>query len=120
VVLVVDDERTVRDSVVRVLARHGYSVYSAADGAEAEEMFQERSDEIEILISDIEMPGMSGRVLADRLRVINPSLKVLFLSGHTRDVLLRKRFLEHQEEFLQKPFPLAALTQKLRELADRE
>jgi two-component system, cell cycle sensor histidine kinase and response regulator CckA len=114
-VLVVDDQPTVRASVSAVLTKQGFEVLTADGGDEAERLFSEHREPISLVITDVEMPLVSGQELAGRLRAMHPDVKVLFLSGHTRDSLMRKRFLEGKENFLQKPFGVSELVAKVQE-----
>jgi CheY-like chemotaxis protein len=103
-VLVVEDEAAVRQALERVLEAEGYTVLTAANGAEALETFDKRKDEIELLITDIVMPAMSGRALAEQCRALRKSLKVIYVTGYTRDSLLSQQTFEDSTQFIEKPF----------------
>ena len=106
-VLVAEDEEGVRDVVRRVLERGGYRVLTAADGAEALEVLEaaRQADEpLDLLLTDVVMPGMNGLDLADRISEAHPGLPVLFMSGYNESEALRKRTSEDPEVFLAKPF----------------
>jgi PAS domain S-box-containing protein len=115
-VLVVEDEKPVRDLTVRMLRQLGYSVLSAASGAEAMEISKSFSGKISLLLTDVVMPQMSGRQVADALLATRPDLKVLYLSGYTEDTVIHHG-VESGVEFLPKPFSREALSKKLGEIA---
>ena len=114
-VLIVEDQEVVRELAATVLGRRGYSTMEAATGPEALQLLQGRKrGDIDLLLTDVILPGMSGRELADRVRIEFPEIKVLFTSGYTGDVLGRRGVLEDGLEFLPKPFTPAALVDKVR------
>jgi len=117
-VLLVEDETDLREILEHYLSSKGYTVVSAGDGQACLEACQGRSPFPPLLITDVVMPGMSGRTLADQLRLENPSLKVLYMSGYTDDALLRHGILPNDTHFLQKPFALHDLAAKLRHILD--
>ena len=94
-------------------------VDTARDGTEALHLVRERAAKIDLLVTDVVMPNMSGRDLADRLRTEMAGLRVLFMSGYTDDTLLRHGVYEARESFLQKPFVVRTLAAKVRETLDR-
>ncbi|MEX2109085.1 MAG: MASE1 domain-containing protein [Gemmatimonadaceae bacterium] len=108
-VLLAEDEPVVRQSLQRILAAEGYDVLGAANGAEALELFAERKDEIDLLITDLVMPGMGGRELAQECRGLRDTLKVIYISGYTRDSLLSQQTFEEGTEFIEKPFTRDAI-----------
>jgi CheY-like chemotaxis protein len=116
-ILLVEDEQGVRQMVREMLRRRGYRILEAADAATAERVFEEHGTRIHLLLSDVVMPNKSGRVLAERLRLRDPSLRVLFMSGYTDDAILHHR-IESGTAFLQKPFTPDALAGKVREVLD--
>jgi PAS domain S-box-containing protein len=118
-VLVAEDAGGVRAVVWQVLKRHGYAVLAAADGQSALDLALGREAPIDLLVTDVIMPEMSGRQLADRLRERRPRLKVLFVSGYTDDAIVRHGILEPGIAFLQKPFTPEALARKVREVLDK-
>ncbi len=117
-VLVVEDEKLVRDLVREILSQHGYSVLEASRGAEALEVSGKHKGPIHLLLSDVVMPGMTGPELARRLADHRPAMGVLFMSGYTADAILHHGVFEHGAEFLQKPFTASALGAKVRKVLD--
>jgi two-component system cell cycle sensor histidine kinase/response regulator CckA len=117
-VLLVEDEREVRELLCEYLEALGYDVLSAANGYDGVELCRARGEAPAVLITDIVMPGMSGRDLADLLRTSYPDLRVLFMSGYTDDALVRRGTLPGGTDFLQKPLMLSALAKKIREMVD--
>src|SRR6185503_6983398 len=103
-ILVVEDEGPLRSLITQVLRRYGYTVLEAANGEEALALATRDHDRIWLLITDVVMPGMSGRVVAERLSAIHPEAKVLYLSGYTDDAVIRHGVIHEQVNFLQKPF----------------
>jgi CheY-like chemotaxis protein len=95
-------------------------VLQAASAEEALELVRDKRPEIDLLFTDVLMPGMSGRELAEVFRVHHPHIKVLFQSGHTDDVVVRLGILNAQVAFLQKPFTIVKLAKKIRELLDHK
>jgi len=93
---------------------------TASDGAEALRLVHDRTPQIDLLATDVVMPNMSGRDLADRLRKERSGLKVLFMSGYTDDTLLHHGVYEAREAYLQKPFALQAFASKVRQILDQE
>lgn len=118
-ILFVEDEESVRELVSDYLKSSGYNVLEAADGLQALEMAAAFSGEIHMLVTDVVMPRLSGRELATRLAADRPHLSVLYISGYTDDSVFRHGVLEGGMSFLQKPFNLKALAQKIREVLDQ-
>jgi two-component system cell cycle sensor histidine kinase/response regulator CckA len=118
-VLLVEDEEPVREVTALMLASLGYRVLEASNGEEALRVAEAGWEHIDLLMTDVIMPGMGGRDLADALQARRPGLKVLFQSGYTGETVIRQGILRTEVAFLQKPFTLEALSQKLREVLDR-
>ena len=97
---------------------HGFTVLLAADGTEALRLLETHRQPIDLLVTDVVMPNMDGRELADRLRARMPELKVLFLSGYMDDALLRRGVFEANETLLQKPFTPSSLAQRVCDVLD--
>jgi PAS domain S-box-containing protein len=117
-VLLVEDDLTVRELVNRILAQHGYIVLVASSGAEALYLARQHGGEVRLLLTDVVMPGLSGATLAEQLAEIQPALKVMFMSGYTNDAILHHGVLEPSIAFLQKPFSPADLLLKVRTVLD--
>jgi CheY-like chemotaxis protein len=117
-ILLVEDEATLRQLAARALRARGFKVLLAADGAEALRILEIHRKPIDLLVTDVVMPNMDGRELADRLRARMPDLKVLFLSGYMDDALLRRGVFEANETLLQKPFTPHSLAQRVCEVLD--
>lgn len=108
----------VRALVRKVLERMGYRVLESSSGDDALTTFEADCDGVDLLITDMVMPGVSGRVLAERLRRARPDLKALFISGYTEDAVLRSGTMAAGTRFLQKPFTPDGLRQAVRDLLD--
>ncbi|HEX3853098.1 MAG TPA: ATP-binding protein, partial [Polyangiaceae bacterium] len=117
-VLLVEDESQVRRLVFEVLQARGYKVLAAKDGLEAIPLEENYADRIDLLITDVVMPGMSGRELAKHVTAARPNTKVLFMSGYTDDAVLRHGVTGPGTAFLQKPFALEDLLRRVRALLD--
>jgi two-component system cell cycle sensor histidine kinase/response regulator CckA len=117
-VLLVEDEDAVRSIVRSVLQQAGYVVLDASRGAEALRLAGEHPGPVHLLITDVVMPEMAGRELVERLAPLRPGLKVLYLSGYTDDAVVRHGVLQADVAFLQKPFTMAALANKVRQVLD--
>jgi CheY-like chemotaxis protein len=116
--LLVEDEEVVRHQTQALLARLGYVVLAAAASDEALRLMQLNAGMIDLLVSDVVMPEMNGRDLARRLTVVQPGLKCLFVSGYSDDVIAHHGVLDKDVHFLAKPFDMAALARKVREVLD--
>ena len=112
-VLVVEDEPGIRALIAKILLRHGYQVLEAASGTEGLRIAMEFGGKVDLLITDLLMPQMNGRELVDKLLLARPDTKVLFISGFTGDPLLNRTGLPADVVFLQKPFTLESLVEKV-------
>ena len=117
-VLVVEDESTVRNFVRLVLARNGYRVLEAVNGKQALELSLHHRGEILLMIADVVMPEIGGLQLAQELAALRPQMRVLYVSGYTENAMMRQGILDSEIAFLQKPFTMEALLQKVRQLLD--
>ncbi len=117
-ILLVEDETAVRGVARQLLERQGYTVLEASNGHAALALCEERQAGIDLLLTDVVMPGMSGRELADRLAPRYPRLRVLFMSGYTDDAIVRHGMLQPGLHYVQKPFRTEALLDKIREVLD--
>jgi two-component system, cell cycle sensor histidine kinase and response regulator CckA len=118
-ILLVEDDASVRIITALLLRNLGYRVQEASCGEEALCIAQGSREKIDLLMTDVLLPGMSGSELAEVLRARDAGLKVLFLSGHSRDTVVRHGVVHTEVAFLQKPFTLDALSKKLREVLGR-
>jgi PAS domain S-box-containing protein len=116
-ILVVEDDPLVREMARRSLAEAGYEVMQAADGQTALDLVS-RGARVDAVLTDLAMPGIGGRELARRLRETRPSLPVVFMSGYTDDVVIRRGLLENGVPFLEKPLSPVKLAQKMRQVLD--
>ncbi len=114
--LLVEDEDAVRALARFTLQQYGYTVLEASHGEEAMRIATNHRERIHLLITDVVMPGMGGRVVAERLLQLHPEMKVLYLSGYTDDAVVRHGILHEEVNFLQKPFSPAALAHQVREV----
>jgi len=118
-ILLVEDDQAVREPVVRILRQIGYDVLVAETPAKAMELVVGEGRAVDLLVTDVVMPGMNGRELAERLRERFPDLQVIFISGYTENVIVHHGVLEDGLVFLQKPFDPGALARKIRQLLER-
>jgi two-component system, cell cycle sensor histidine kinase and response regulator CckA len=119
-ILLVEDEETVRGLMCEVLEREGYKVLACSHPKEGIEVSKRHSAQIDLLLTDVVMPGMNGREMANRIQEILPGLRVVFMSGYTEQALTCDGEIDSQTEYLQKPFTLRTLTDKLARLLGRE
>ncbi|MCI0695683.1 PAS domain S-box protein [candidate division KSB1 bacterium] len=119
-VLLVEDEPSVREVAARLLRERGYHVLVAANGDEALQLAKAHAkDKIHILIIDVVMPRLSGKMVADQIKALQPDMKVLFISGYADDTIMQPREGDASLAFLQKPFSPALLAHKIREMLDK-
>ena len=117
-VLVVEDDETVRNMAIKVLKRFGYTVLCAPEGQEGLRICREYDGPIHLMLTDVIMPGMSGKELAEHLKTQKPGIRVLFMSGYTDNAIVHRGILDKGIAFLQKPFTPDGLARKLREVLD--
>ena len=119
-ILVVEDDAEVRELSLRALTYAGYRVIEADSGEQALELMADGDPRPDLVITDVVLTGMNGRQLAETIREIWPDLPVLYISGYAADIIAEHGFLEEDIDMLEKPFSIAALTNKLREILDRK
>jgi two-component system cell cycle sensor histidine kinase/response regulator CckA len=117
-ILVVEDEGAVREVAVTALRSYGYAVIEAADADEACRLYSNRAEPIHLLLTDVVMPGMNGVELAQRLRSLDPQLKVVFVSGYADSIILRGGAAADSVNFVQKPYRPVILASKIREVLE--
>jgi CheY-like chemotaxis protein len=119
VVLVVDDEQGLRDLVCRTLRAQGYRTLEAGHGAEALEVIETSPDPVDLVVTDVVMPGMDGRELGRRLAQRWPDLPILYISAYEVNDIFRRGSPRDSAPFLQKPFPMDGLITTIRSLIER-
>lgn len=119
-ILLVEDDEQLLKLIFTKLQKHGYRVLTAKDGKQAVSFADSFADEIHLLVTDVVMPGISGREVADLLRAKRPRIKTLFISGYTNDDVLRRGVSHEKVPFLQKPFKLDSLARTVRNLLNGE
>ena len=118
-ILVVEDEEEVRKVAVRILKRQGYMVLDTPDGEGALVICEKQKEPIHLILTDVVMPGMSGRQLVERCWQIRQDFKVLYMSGYTDNAIVQHGVLEEGINYIQKPFTVDALARKVREVLDK-
>ncbi|MCA1794754.1 MAG: response regulator [Desulfobacteraceae bacterium] len=116
--LLVEDEATILRMTRMMLERKGYSVLPAATPGEAIDLAKTHADKIHLLMSDVVMPEMNGRDLAGQITKLYPGIRLLFMSGYTAEVIAHQGVLDDGVAFIQKPFSMADMTEKVREVLD--
>ncbi len=119
-VLVVEDEAPVRELTRRILSAAGYRVVTAASGGDALLECERRGNDVDLLLTDVVMPRMSGKQLANRLAVVAPDLKVLYMSGYTDNAIVHHGVLDEGTHFIAKPFNTPDLLEKVRMVLDED
>jgi CheY-like chemotaxis protein len=117
-ILVVEDEKIVRELAVKMLKRMNYNVLYAENGAKALEVAQQYEGVISLLITDVVMPGMNGRELARQLQQMRPNIKILFTSGYTENAIAHHGIIDKNLNFIGKPYSSRELGKKIRSLFD--
>jgi DNA-binding response OmpR family regulator len=115
-VLVVEDQPDVRGLIEKTLSRHGYTVLTATNGLEATAIAQAHKGPIHVILTDVILPGASGREIAKQVVATRPSLRVLYMSGYTDDAIVQHGILGPGLAFIQKPFSGEALARRIREV----
>jgi two-component system, cell cycle sensor histidine kinase and response regulator CckA len=119
-ILLVEDEEIVRKLACTILQKNGYKVLEAPNGEEALRIVQgQNGNPIHLLVTDVVMPGMSGRQLADLLERLRPEMKILYISGYTDNAIVHHGVLEKGIDYIQKPFTIEGLARKVREVLDK-
>lgn len=117
-ILLVEDEESVRNLAGRILRRYGYNVLTAEHANEASMLLDAYRDPIDLLLTDVVMPGRSGRELADELQAARPETRILFMSGYTDDAIVKYGVIGAGSAFLEKPFSAAFLARSVRQVLD--
>ncbi|MFW6142930.1 MAG: response regulator, partial [Desulfovermiculus sp.] len=115
-ILLVEDEEMVLELTQTVLEEQGYKVLAARSPQQAQKVAREHADQIQVLITDVVLPEMNGKELRAAIEDIIPSVKTLFMSGYTENVIVQRGMVDPQFFFIQKPFSAAGLGNKLRQL----
>jgi CheY-like chemotaxis protein len=118
-VLVVEDDHSLRKLVCNILEKYGYQVQEAPNGEEALKVIAENEKPIHLLVTDVIMPGMGGRMLAERLQSQQPDIKVLFMSGYMDQTISHQDLSAAELNFIEKPFSPQKLANKIREILDQ-
>src|SRR5260370_31214015 len=119
-ILLVEDDEAVRRFALRSLQSHGYRILQASDARQAVNVAEQHQGRIDLLATDLVMPRMSGRELAQTLQPKFPRMKVLYLSGYTDDAMVRHGILHFDVNFLQKPRTPSSSANKVRQVLDRQ
>ena len=114
-VLLAEDEGSLRELIGELLEANGYQVLAAEDPRKAIETAERHGGVIHLLLTDVLMPGMNGRELAQRVRELRPDIRVLYMSGHTEDSIAQSGLVERGALLISKPFTQESLARKVRE-----
>lgn len=117
-IVLAEDDETVRALAVRLLRNQGYHVYDFANGVDALEWLRQTDEHVHLLFTDVVMPEMNGKLLADEFLKLRPNVRVLYASGYTANVIVHHGVLKPGVQFLAKPFSIAALATRVREVLD--
>ncbi len=117
-ILIVEDEEYIRNLILKFLTPYGYKILDAPNAGEALLICEKIRDPIHLMVTDVILPHIDGQQLYRRLNRIIPSMKVLFISGYPKKILLEKGLLEEKDPFLQKPFDLEGFLRKVRSILD--
>jgi CheY-like chemotaxis protein len=112
----VEDEEQLLDLAKSSLEVYGYTVHAAKSPGDAIVLCERSAEKFDLLITDVVMPGMNGKELNERLDLVKPGMKVIFMSGYTADVVAHRGILDEKVDFLQKPFTPLMLARKVREV----
>ena len=115
-ILYCEDDRPIREIIERFLKKEGYTVLTAEDGATALKKAKSHEEAIDLLITDVVMPGINGKELSDQTAKLFPSMKVLFVSGYATDVLKDRDIIQESMSFMAKPFSTKQLLQRIDDL----
>ena len=118
--MLVEDERAVRSLAVRVLKRQGYSVMEAGDAESCLAILRDHEGPLELLVTDVILPGLDGKELHGEVQELFPESKVLFMSGYSEDIITHRGILEEGLPFLQKPFTVQGFSARVREILEAE
>jgi CheY-like chemotaxis protein len=118
-ILLVEDEPTILRMTRMMLERNGYSVLSTASPSEAVEKATNHSGSIDLLMTDVVMPELNGKDLAEQITMLFPNIRIFFMSGYTADVIAHRGVLDAGVAFIQKPFSMTDLMVKVREVLDQ-
>jgi PAS domain S-box-containing protein len=118
-IVLVEDEASVRTLAARLLSDWGFRVHSFPDGASALEFVSSSTETVHLLVTDVVMPGIDGRELADKLRSMRPALRVLLTSGYTANAMVQQGAVDDCADFLAKPYSIESLGKRVREILDR-
>jgi len=114
-ILLVEDDENVRRMAAQMLKMLGYAVFAPSSPLDALAICEEADQPIDCVVTDVIMPGMSGRELVEAIRVLRPGIKALYMSGYTSDVIAHHGVLDEGVPFIQKPFDMNAIHKKIQE-----